>query len=179
MIESSSGLRLRVTNKYGSMLAKYCVPIAAARATHCQSCLLAEFDDSESGLSLDEEMYGVTGGNMWALLQANSLRSRRQPRRRLARAAWCARHTKRMACTSCHRQSSTSTSIITTSDAYTAHSGPAGWRTVARVTSYRGARHGSANVSCRKSSLTGNRPTRGALAALSVGCPMATMQGSE
>lgn len=34
--------------------------------------VVAEFDDGESGLSLDEEMYGVTGGNMWALLHANS-----------------------------------------------------------------------------------------------------------
>ena len=34
--------------------------------------VLAEFDDGESGRSLDVDMYGVTGGNMWALLQANS-----------------------------------------------------------------------------------------------------------
>ena len=51
VIESSSGLRLRITNECGLLLTIYCGSIAAAR---CQSCLLAEFDDgeSQSGLSL-------------------------------------------------------------------------------------------------------------------------------
>ena len=62
----------RIVVWFGAPFGAWYVGVVERVDRRCQLPVVAQFEDGPSHLSLDAGLYGVTGGNMWALLQPNS-----------------------------------------------------------------------------------------------------------